>query len=265
MSVTVIENDASSVPAVRSSATVLGKFGRLVDTVVGSPWRWFALTCALLLISGAVRSWRDSQFSSIARESEACPFPLNELPAVLGHWHAVEGSESHLDPETARIAGSSDHMIRVYADDKTGETVSVLVLYGLARSVFSHSPEICYPAAGYTPVGVSPVDHAVPYAESAVPARYRSSYFVQRIAGVSQFVEVVCSFRHNNAWVPDVSNRWKMFRSHPGMFKVQLHHPCVGISSDVTETESLLKAIIQAIETRLAAKPAVTGQDSAPK
>ena len=100
---------------------------------------------------GGFRTWRDQQFRGLyPRRSAASPFPLAEIPKTIGTWHVVEGSESHLDQDTARIAGSSDHFVRVYADSR--ETVSVLVLYGVASKVFGHTPIVCYPAAGYEPV-----------------------------------------------------------------------------------------------------------------
>ena len=60
----------------------------------------------LLGISGGVRYWRDWQFHSLLKESEAPPFALGEIPKVLGAWHAVEGSDDTLEPEIARIAGA---------------------------------------------------------------------------------------------------------------------------------------------------------------
>jgi hypothetical protein len=265
MSITFIEKDASAVQTIGSNVSGFRKFRQLANQFVLSPWKWFAITCVLLTISGGLRSWRDSQFRSLLHESAACPFPLSELPKVLGEWQAVTGSESQLDPEIARIAGSSDHFIRVYESSRTGDQVSVLVLYGLARAFFGHSPEICYPSAGYLPAGErGPIDRAISLPGLAVPAQYRSAYYVKRASGLSQYNEVLCSFRHNGAWLPDVADRWKMFRYHPGMFKVQLHHPCAGIASEAGPSESLLKDLIQEIEKRIVEKEAAERHNSAP-
>jgi len=156
-------------------------------------------------------------------------------------------------------------IIRVY-ENSIGDTVSVLVLYGLARSVFAHTPEACYPAAGYLPAGeLVPVERDVSIPGSAVPARYRSSYFVKRVVGMSQYNEVLCSFRHDGAWLPDVASRWKTFRYHPGMFKVQLHQPCGGIGNKAGPSETLLKQIMQEIERRVAQKEIVETVNSAPE
>ena len=249
MSSSVIEN-ASMVQAGKSKVTPTSRASQLVGKATVSPWACLAVTVVLLSISGGIRFWRDLQFGSLARESKACPFPLKELPMILGSWQAIEGSDSQLDPETARITGSSDHVIRLYTDLKTGTMVSILVLYGLADSVFAHSPEACYPAAGYQTV-IAPVDHELSLAGLATPIGYRASYFGKTVAGVSQYEEVYCTFRHNGVWLPEVASRWKMFRYHPGMFKIQVQRHTSGLASEDSPTESLLAEVIREINSRV--------------
>ena len=77
---------------------------------------------------------------------------MKDLPQTLGDWRRQEGSEIKLDPEIARIAGSTDHVIRTYSNATTGQSLSVLILFGPAQIVYGHRPEICYPSAGYGPV-----------------------------------------------------------------------------------------------------------------
>ena len=86
--------------------------------------------------------------------------PWPSCPGPLGTWQASEDSDVQLDPEVARIAGSSDHIVRTYLDEKTGEQASALVLYGLAAAVFGHTPDVCYPAAGYQLVK-GPIDRSI--------------------------------------------------------------------------------------------------------
>ena len=93
-----------------------------------------AVTCLLLGLSGGIRFWREWQFSALAVESAACPFPLAELPRTMGKWQATEDSEVQLDPEVVRFAGASEHIMRTYLDEKTGEQASVLALYGLGTA-----------------------------------------------------------------------------------------------------------------------------------
>jgi hypothetical protein len=217
-----------------------------------SPWALMAVTCILLGISGGVRFWRDLKFKTLAQESTTCPFPLKDLPRSLGSWHSVEGSDKELDPEIARIAGSSDHVIRTYEDGKTGEQVTTLVLYGLATSVFGHVPEVCYPAAGYKQSAV-PVNHQFSIPGSTTPGQYRSAFFSKSIGGIGKFeeVEVFYTFLHNGEWLPDLASRWKSFRYHPAMFKIQLQRSSSRFSSQDSSTESLLQLLVQEIDSRV--------------
>ena len=76
-----------------------------------SPWALMAVACVLVGFSGGVRFWRDQQFQAIARESSVCPFPLEDLNRSMDTWHSDKIMDGKLDPEIARLAGSSDHIV----------------------------------------------------------------------------------------------------------------------------------------------------------
>ena len=157
-----------------------------------------------------------------------------------------------LDPETARVAGSSDHIIRVYESD-SGELVSVLVLYGLARTVFAHTPEYCYPSSGYKPVG-DKEDRSLNVPSVGAPVRYRSTFYSKSEGGFTRYEEVFCTFRYDGSWVPETASQWKKFRYVPGMFKVQTQRRTETLSPENSPSESLGAELISAIESRLPAE-----------
>ena len=94
----------------------------------------------VLVIGGAERYWRDWGYAGLTEAAKHSPFPLAELPTSIGPWRMIDGSDSQLDPKIAQIAGASDHIVRTYFNDITGETTSVLVLYGLANELFATYP-----------------------------------------------------------------------------------------------------------------------------
>jgi Protein of unknown function (DUF3485) len=218
---------------------------------LSSPRIWVAIACALLGLSGGLRFWRDRQFQALAAVNKTCPFPLKDLPKVLGSWHMIDESEAKLDPEIARTAGSSDHIIRTYRDDKSGEVVVVLVLYGLSSAVFAHIPEFCYPASGFQPDN-TPTDHEFSIPGSPIPVRFRSARYTKELAGIHQYEEVYYTFLHYGQWSPEVAGRWKLFRYYPSMFKVQLQRTVSELSDETrnSPTESLLGEIVQEIDRR---------------
>lgn len=217
-------------------------------------WRWVIVICSLLGLSGGIRYWRDWQFQSLEKQSEIAPFPLREIPDALGNWHAIQGVKETLEPEIARIAGAKDHIIRTYVDEKTGQTASVLVLYGLAHVVWAHTPDACYPATGFKAVSPSrdqDVDVQIPDRSTVV--RFRLQHFVKSKAGQTDYREVYSSFRNAGQWGVNMAQNWKSFRYHPGMFKVQIQ--CQAASSnkiDETNVQELLSLIVREIERRMA-------------
>jgi hypothetical protein len=249
MSVTV----AGDVPVVQSATTVpqspaRALKGRIAGAAV-SPLGWFSITCLLVGTAGGIRAARDWQFASLANESATCPIALDQLPKVLGSWQLIEGRESQLDPEIAKFAGANQHVLREY-QDQNGNTASVLVLYGLAMSLFAHTPEICYPTKAYRKIQV--VDREIPVRGSTAPAHYQLGIYAKMVGGLPQFTAASHMFLHNGEWIPEVQSRWKMFRAHPGMFKIQIDRKVYDTSTEIDPAESLMVAIAEDVNRRVA-------------
>jgi hypothetical protein len=209
-----------------------------------SPRTWAVVTCLVLAISGAARYWRNSGYAGLIEAAKHSPFPLAELPTAIGAWKMIDGSDSQLDPRIAQIAGASDHIVRSYVNEMTGETTSVLVLYGLATELFGHTPEVCYPAAGFSGIeGMNDFD-------LDKHIRYRAGFFKKNDIRVDEYFEVVYAFRFAEEWTPDVSQKWKEFRRHPGMFKIQLARQVSEFDLDKSPNIKFLSDLIQEVEKR---------------
>jgi hypothetical protein len=222
----------------------------IVSKVPSSPRLWMALACLLLGISGGIRSWREWQFAALAAESNRPPFHLSDLPRAIGNWESIAGEDGKLDDRVARVAGSSDSIIRTYVDKKGGDQISTLAIYGPAEKVFAHSPDACYPSAGYQLVK-GPVDRemSVPGVKGTV--RYRWAIYVRRIGGIGYYQETYHTFFYNGEWLPEAGDRWKSFRYHPSMFRVLLERPASGLSDEVHRpTEELLGEFVREISSR---------------
>ena len=207
--------------------------------------------CLILGASGGVRAWQDHRFATGLNQVQAAPFRLKELPQVLGDWRMVEGGEKNLDPEVARVAGCSDSLVRSYKEMTTGLGLTVLILFGPAQMVASHTPDVCYPSAGYQMVD-QPSLREVPYGAGS-PAQFRSEIFVRQRDQRRWREEVYYSFRFGDRWLPDAKQFWKEFRHHPSMFKVQIQRPVLeSESSGRSEpTEEFLALLLPEIERRL--------------
>ena len=127
-----------------------------------------------------------------------------------------------------------------------------LVLYGLANSVFGHTPEVCFPAVGYQ-ISRGSINRQFSTPDSATSGQYRSAYFTKNVPGIGAFEEeeVFYTFLHHGEWLPELTSRWKLFRSHPSMFKIQLQRHTSRLATEDRVAESLLSEIVQEIDRRI--------------
>lgn len=206
----------------------------------------------LLGASGAYRYWRDYQFSALEARSRNAPFAMKEISPALGDWRMVEGAETTLDPRIARLAGSTDHIVRTYENESTGEKVTVLALYGPALLVFGHTPEICYPSTGYKPMA-DPDDVTIPGVAGAPDSVFRQARYGWFEGGDSRVNEVFYAFRNGGVWHPEMASRWKQFRYNPGMFKIQVERVVRDSGQKGDGMSDLLASLVAEIEGRLGA------------
>ena len=200
----------------------------------GGPWTWAAIACVLLGASGVVRAVQDRRHDDERNYVETCPIPLASLPKKLGVWRLVEDGDKKLDPLTMRITGGSDYMMRAYADDLTGVTLVVLLLFGPAEPVLPHVPEICYPSSGYANVD-GPSDASIKYGlgkdADGRPidgqARFRTAVYQKAIGRMTRREAVYHSFRLDGQWSPDIGAGRKFPRRNPGIFKIQVQRQVV--------------------------------------
>lgn len=215
-------------------------------------WVRVGLACVVLAVSGGVRWWQTRQVAAVLEGGRTSPFPLEELPMVVGDWR---GESTTLDPKIARRTGATDLITRRYVDQRTGATVEVIVLYGPSTEVYGHIPEVCYKAAGFEKVA-GPDVRQVQASQEKVP--FRSLVYTRGEGGQADLQEVYYSWWYGTHWSPEVVSVFKRFERIPGMLKVHLarrvsEHERRDIGNPC---ESLLEALLPALERRLAAAAA---------
>ena len=214
-----------------------------------APWAWAGVALLMLAVSLGFRLAQDRRLGLAARPAEAAPFPLKSLPYTLGDWKASVGVEEKLDDQIARLAGTTDYLIRTYADEMTGVSLTVLIIFGPAEAVYGHTPQVCYPSTGYS--------QAEAVAVRAVPplARFQSAVFTRDAGGSVERQEVHHAFRHDGAWSPEANRR--RFSKAPDLFKVQVaRRIAAGERRDRDNpSEQFLALLVAEIDRRLAAVP----------
>ena len=75
---------------------------------------------------------------------------LETIPRQIGDW---KGVDQEMKLEELAGAGIRGGLTRIYTNDRKGERITMMILYGKANQLSVHTPDICYPAAGYEQIG----------------------------------------------------------------------------------------------------------------
>src|SRR4051794_23502366 len=104
------------------------------------------LVAVVLLVSAGVvhglwtERWQPSPALEDAAEKVA------RVPLRFGDWVGKEGEP---DPEAFAMAGARGYWTRTYTNERTGESVLVILMCGRAGRMSVHTPEVCYRGAGF--------------------------------------------------------------------------------------------------------------------
>jgi hypothetical protein len=71
---------------------------------------------------------------------------IHAVPMTIGEWEGKDTGESN--ERVKKISGSQAEFNRVYRNP-AGEEVRVMLMCARFRDIFYHSPDLCYPAAGF--------------------------------------------------------------------------------------------------------------------
>ena len=107
---------------------------------------WLLPAVLILAAQGAVL-----HVLSIPEKNITIP-ELGSVPAQLGGWKTV--SEEALDPAVQEYLKPDSYILRNYANAAQGSAVNVFVAYfkSLQSGYGPHSPSVCLPGSGWTPL-----------------------------------------------------------------------------------------------------------------
>ena len=215
------------------------------------------LVSAVLVGSGAIRLWQTRKVDAAMRAGLESPFPLDQLPMNFGDYR---GTRTEMDPRIVRGTGCTDMITRRYVNQKTGVSMEVIVLYGPPLTIFGHTPEACYPAAGFRSNGDA-IAREIETGDG--PTLFRSVAFVKDDSGPIDSQEIYYSWRFGGRWTPAIGGPRDISRI-PGMYKIQVsrrlqpyesrtvHNPC----------EPFLQALVPEMESRITGHPGPTAAAS---
>jgi Protein of unknown function (DUF3485) len=180
------------------------------------------MSVAVLLIVGAglvdgawTNRWRPSPELTILSAR------FDSIPMVIGDW---QGTAFELPAQERAMAGAVACLARKYSNPTKGISVTVLLVGGLPGDISSHTPDVCYPGAGYVLNAASPFDYR--YGPGEKRAGLRSALAAR--GGVSPSVlRILWGWNASKGWTAPEEPRWS-FASEPWLCKLYVIRETAG-------------------------------------
>jgi hypothetical protein len=164
---------------------------------------------------------------------------LKNVPKEIGDWTGED-----LPPEDKRImeiAGAVGSLSRIYRNDRN-EQVSMFIVCGRLDDVFFHSPDRCYPAAGFE-TSSEVVNQSIEAGTDV--AEFKTATFLKADPGGNQNLRIYWSFNGSGPWVAPDAYRWA-FAGQRALYKIYVVTPSTGreISADQNPAVDFIRAAI---------------------
>jgi hypothetical protein len=147
---------------------------------------------------------------------------LEALPTEIGDWTVKDNYE--MPPRELAMTGAVGYISRLYVHAGDGQSVNVLALTGLPGNIATHTPDACFPGAGYTLGGQQRFSR--PYGEHERPAEFQTA-LAERGGTNPSLVRLFWSWRSTKGWSAPDDARWA-FAAEPMLTKVYITREIVG-------------------------------------
>jgi hypothetical protein len=195
---------------------------------------WATLTAiAVLIASGLVCR----QLTGATDQLDAAAARVADVPRELGDWRAHDEA---VDQALFDSAGAKGHWTSLYVNQRTHESVLVILMCGRAGRMAVHTPEVCYCGAGYELPGEATACEfkSAPGQESA---RFFTAQFTKKAATPTN-LRLYWAWNAQGQWEAAPSPRWQ-FRGAPFLYKLYvsrtLHDPAPGQAAADPTTDFL--------------------------
>lgn len=184
------------------------------------------ISAAVVLIVGAGLvhgAWTDRWHSS--PELSALAKRFESVPMEIGGW---KGTAFEMPPKELAMAGAVACLARRYSSPSRGVAVTVLLVGGLPANIASHTPDICYPGAGYhlNP----PAPFSCRYGRDQRPAEFQTAVAAREGTNPS-ILQIFWSWNASKGWQTPDNPRWS-FASQPALCKVYFIRETAGAVVD---------------------------------
>jgi hypothetical protein len=148
---------------------------------------------------------------------------FESVPMVIGDW---KGEAFELAPEERAMAGAVACLARRYINSTRGVSVSVLLLGGLPGLISTHTPDACYPGAGYSLDSSSPIK--LPYGPERRQTEFRTA-LARRTGTNPSVLRIIWGWNASAGWKAPDEPRWE-FGSASTLCKLFVVRETMGVA-----------------------------------
>jgi hypothetical protein len=184
------------------------------------------ITAAVVVIVGAGLvhgAWTNRWGPSPALAALGARF--ESVPMVIGDW---KGTALELPPADRAMAGAVACLDRVYKNPSRGASVTVLLLGGLPGRIGAHTPDVCYPGAGFTLDSPSAFERR--YGADDHRAEFKTALATRQGTNPS-VLRILWSWNASKGWSAPEEPRWT-FGAAPALCKLYVVRETAGAVVD---------------------------------
>jgi hypothetical protein len=150
-------------------------------------------------------------------ELEASASRLENLPLDIADWKGQEGEK--MDARMKKAAGSVGDLHRVYTSSTQKEPVTLDIVCGRPRDMFSHTPERCYPAAGFERGGTQDKTTI-----DGVEGEFFTNTYIKSDPSGTTNLRIYWAWTPDGAWEAPDDFKWKL-GAQRALFKLYVMVP----------------------------------------
>jgi len=152
----------------------------------------------LILVCAIVQGlWTERWGTHISDQLLAFAEAFDEIPELVEDWEGEDNVESESSEREMEAAGAAAQVSRTYRNPKTGESVSVYMICGASRSVAVHTPDACYPGAGFR---MEDEIRNFSIHTGASEAEFKTATFLKEEPSGTQRLRVFWAWNANGVW-----------------------------------------------------------------
>jgi Protein of unknown function (DUF3485) len=204
-----------------------------------------AVATGLIVLTGWVHGlWTDRW--SLSNEPAISAARLDTVPLEVGTWRMRPLPP--LSPQDLAIGEIKGYLSRAAEDQRTRETVELLIVCGRPGPISVHTPDICFGGAGYELLEQSkkPVSQGL-----KAPAEFWVGQFRKK-GTPPTFVEIYWTWSSNGAWLAPDDPRLR-FAGQPRLYKLYIIRSLAGPGREGNSSpvKELVTALMPELDKRL--------------